>query len=60
MIHPETHKIEDTGIMNEPMTYKMMLNEVPDALHTVEVKFYSIMMTMIVSTLLLSNVSLIR
>lgn len=37
LIHPETHKIEDAGIMNEPMTYKMMLNEVPDSLHTVEV-----------------------
>ena len=37
LLHPETHAIEDPGVLATPLTYTLLLKEVPDAQHKVEV-----------------------
>ena len=53
LIHPETHGVENAGVMTTPLTYTMMLKEVPDSQHTVEVQHHLQIMILLLSNIFL-------
>ena len=53
LIHPENHGVENAGVMTTPLTYTMMLKEVPDSQHTVEVQYHLKIMILLLSNIFL-------